>query len=142
MVILIKLIDKHVGNLLCNFLALFNKKKASDNLKIINKVLVIQLWGIGETILTLPAIGALRRRFPKAEINVLATSRNKDVFFNNKNIDNAISIKLNPFSILGFLSRNIKKYDLVIDMEEYLNISAIISFFAFSSDSNDPLPIA
>ena len=130
MVILIKLIDKHVGNLLCNFLALFNKKKASDNLKIINKVLVIQLWGIGETILTLPAIGALRRRFPKAEINVLATSRNKDVFFNNKNIDNAISIKLNPFSILGFLSRNIKKYDLVIDMEEYLNISAIISFFA------------
>ena len=140
MVILIKLIDKYVGNWICNALALFNKtrkkqsflgrKKLDIENKNINKILVVQLWGIGETILTLPAIEALRKKFSNAAIDVLSTSRNKDVFFKNENINKIIEIKLNPFSILGFILKNMKKYDLVVDMEEYLNISAIMSFFA------------
>ena len=129
MIIVIKFIDKYVGNLLCNFLSFFNRKKSVENIKIDN-ILIIQLWGIGETILVLPSIEVLRKRFPKAKIDVLATIRNKDVFFNNKNIDSIIAIKLNPFSIFNFILKNLKKYDLVVDMEEYLNISAIISFFA------------
>ncbi len=127
MVIVIKFIDKYVGNLLCNFVGLFNKQK-NMNLKF-DKILVVQLWGIGETILILPSIEALRKKFPKAKIDVLTTSRNKDVFFNNKNISKIITLKLNPFSVFNFILKNIKNYDLVIDMEEYLNISAIISFF-------------
>jgi len=128
MVILIKFIDKYVGSLICNFLGLFRSEKYK---KIdAEKILVVQLWGIGETILALPAIEALRNKFPKAELNVLATPRNRDIFFGNKNIDNIIAIKLNPFSTLNFILKNIKKYDLVIDMEEYLNVSAIISFFS------------
>ena len=117
-----------MGNLICNFLGLFNSGKYG---KIdANKILVVQLWGIGETILTLPSIEALRKRFPKAEINVLATSRNRDIFFQNKNINKVIEIKLNLLSALDFILKNINKYDLAIDMEEYLNISAIVSFFA------------
>lgn len=126
MVIVIKVIDKYIGSLLCSFLSVFNKKYKNYQ---INKILVVQLWGIGETILTLPAIEALRKNFAKAEINVLATSRNKDVFFKNNNLDEVITLKLNPFSTLNFILKNVKKYDLVIDMEEYLNISAIIAFF-------------
>ena len=126
MIVVIKFIDKHIGNLICNFLSLF-KQKPSD-IKV-DKILVVQFWGIGETILTLPSIEALRKKFPKAQIDILATPRNKDVYYNNKNINNVLLINLNPFSILKFILKNIKKYDLVIDMEEYLNISAIISFF-------------
>lgn len=129
MVVIIKFIDKHVGNFMCDFLSLFKGKKGDDKLKI-DKILVIQLWGIGETVLTLPAIEALRKNFPDADVNVLATSRNKDVYFNNKNINRIITIKLNPLSIIKFIIKNIKKYDLAVDMEEYLNISAIMSFFA------------
>ena len=129
MVILIRFIDRYAGNLLCNILGIFNRKKIYSK-KDYRKILVMQLWGIGETILTLPSIEALRKKFPKAEIDVLATARNKDVFFNNKNITNLKLIKLNPFSLTGFIFKNSKKYDLVVDMEEYLNISAIMSFFA------------
>ncbi len=131
MVFIIKLIDKHVGSLICSFLGLFNRKTKLilDN-KNIDKILVVQLWGIGETILTLPAIEALRKKFPKAGIDILATSRNKDVFFDNKDINKIMAIRLNPFSILTFIIKNIKKYDLIIDMEEFLNVSAVISFFA------------
>src|SRR3989338_2976549 len=129
MVFLIKLIDMYIGNIICNFLSVFKRQKNAE-IKKIDKVLVVQLWGIGETILTLPSIEALRKKFPKAEINVLTSPRNKDVFFDKKNIDDIAIIKLNSFSVLNFILKNRKKYDLVIDMEEYLNVSAIISFFA------------
>ena len=127
MVIAIKFADKYIGNLMCNFLGLFNKKKDIMN---VNKILIVQLWGIGETILMLPALDALRKKYPNAQIDVLATSRNKDVFFNNKNINRIFSLRLNPFSIFKFILLSMKKYDLVFDMEEYLNVSAIMSFFA------------
>ena len=130
MVVAIKLADKYIGSLLCNFLSLFNKSKQTVNLKNADKILIVQFWGIGETILTLPAIEAVRKKFPKAEIDVLATARNKDVYYGNENIDKAVIIRLNPFSVFNFVLKNLKKYDLVIDFEEYLNISAIISFFA------------
>jgi len=128
MVVLIKLIDKYLGSAICNILGLFCQNK----IKKINcdKILIVQLWSIGETILTLPAIDALRKKFPDAQIDVLATIRNRDVFFNNENLDSVRLTKLNPFSILLFILKNFKKYDLAVDMEEYLNISAILSFFA------------
>ncbi|MBI3027786.1 glycosyltransferase family 9 protein [Candidatus Woesearchaeota archaeon] len=128
MVFLVKFIDKHVGNFICNFLSVFNKKKYVGDMEV-NSVLIVQLWGIGETILTLPSIEALRKKHPEAEIDVLATSRNHDVFFQNKNISSIITLRTNLLSIINFILKNAKKYDLVIDMEEYLNISAIISFF-------------
>ena len=129
MVAVIRFIDKYLGNAVCNLLGMFgrNKNKGKKDYK---KILVVQLWGIGETILTLPSIEALRKNFPKSEIDVLATSRNKDVFFNNQNISSLKLIKLNPFSVLAFIFKNFRRYDLAIDMEEYLNVSAIISFFA------------
>lgn len=131
MVLIIKFIDRHLGSLICSFLSFFNNQNAAKNVEPnkINKILVVQLWGIGETILALPAIDSLRKKFPKAEINILATERNKDVFFKNKSVNSPLQIKLNPLSIISFILRNFKSYDLVVDMEEYLNISAIISFF-------------
>ena len=122
----IKFIDKRIGNLLCAILGSFSKCKKPDKAE---NILVIQLWGIGETILALPAIRALRNRYKKAKITVLATKRNSDIFYNDKDINKIILLKLNPFSILHFIIKEYKKYDFTIDMEEYLNISAIISFF-------------
>ncbi|HJN56886.1 MAG: glycosyltransferase family 9 protein [Candidatus Woesearchaeota archaeon] len=127
----IKFLDKYVGKAVCGFLSIFSSKK-SLNLKA-KKILVIQLWGIGETILMLPSLKALRSGFKKSEIDVLATKRNSSVFYGNKNADKIIELKLNPLSILSFILKNYKKYDLVMDMEEYLNISSIISFFTGKS---------
>lgn len=120
----IRKIDRYIGNGLCCLLSVFNRK---GNLKEPKKILVVQLWGIGETILTLPAIKALKNRFPEAKITVLSTKNVKDVFFKKFDV---VAVKLNPGSILKFILSNYRKYDLVVDFEEYLNISSIISFFA------------
>ncbi len=123
----IKFLDRYIGNVICfilSFFKLFSKKDVK-----IKKILIIQLWGIGESVLTLPSINVLRKKFPKASIDILLTERNKDVYFKNKDLDKLISIKLDPISIKLFILKNLKKYDLIVDMEEYLNISSIISFF-------------
>jgi heptosyltransferase II len=126
---LIKFLDRYVGYLLCLFLSISrilpHRKSAGYE-----KILVIQLWGIGETILALPAIKALREKYKKSRIDILVTDRVKEVFYNNKNIDSLKNLKLNPVSITSFALKNYRKYDLVIDMEEYLKISAIMAFFA------------
>ena len=126
---LIKFLDKYAGFPSCLFLSafsIFRGKKSSD----FRNILVIQLWGLGETILTLPAIEALRQKYKKSRIDVLVTDRNKEVYFNNMNLDTIRTLNLNPISIKLFILKNYKKYDLVIDMEEYLNVSSIIAFFS------------
>ena len=128
---LIKSIDKFIGIPYCAILGiikLFTEKETPSRNKTKN-ILMVQLWGIGETILTIPAIKALKKRYNKTAIDVLCTNRNKDVYFKYPFISKLNVVKLNPFSLKWFVLKNWKRYDIVIDMEEYLNISAIISFF-------------
>jgi heptosyltransferase II len=122
---IIKLIDRVIGTPLCVLLSPFKSKKDFKT----NKVLFIQLWGIGETILTLPAIKAFKQKYPNSKISLLCTDRNKDVYYKNDNIDNVIVTKLSPIALKLFILKNFKKFDLVIDFEEYLNISAIMAYF-------------
>ncbi|MFH1317257.1 MAG: glycosyltransferase family 9 protein [Candidatus Woesearchaeota archaeon] len=125
----IKILDKYIGTLVCLKLGILNKIFFRKKLKGVNRILVIQLWGIGETILTLPAIKALREQYNDSEVDILTTRRAKDVFEGQGFFDNLIVIETNFLSILGFVSKNYRKYSLVVDFEEYLNISSIISFF-------------
>ncbi len=128
---LIKFVDKFIGVPYCLVLGIF-RLFSKKNMPPVNKtknILIIQLWGIGETILTVPAIKALKERYNKTAIDVLCTSRNRDVYFKYPFISKLNVINLNIFSLKWFVLKNWKKYDIVIDMEEYLNISAIMSFF-------------
>jgi len=128
---LIKFIDKFIGAPYCVVLGIINLFKNKDIPKRENtkNILIIQLWGIGETILTVPAIKALKERYPKTAIDVLCTPRNKEIYFNYPFISKLNIVKLNPFSLKLFILKNWKKYNIVIDMEEYLNTSAIMSFY-------------
>jgi len=123
---IIKFLDKYLGIMLILILKLFKRKKSSINNP--KSILCIQLWSIGETILTLPAIKLLYQN--NKNIDILTTSRAKDVFESFSSYKNLQIINLSFFSVLKFLFNNYNKYDIVIDMEEYLNISSIISFFA------------
>ena len=125
---LIKFLDKYLGSLICLFLSVFSRKKAEK--KAYKKILLVQLWGMGETVLCLPAIKALKESSRNLLIDILVTERVTDIFYNNKNLDSIISVKLSPLSIIKFIIKNCRKYDIAIDMEEYLNVSSIMAFFA------------
>ena len=91
---IIKFIDKYIGSVVCLILS-FSKLFSSKKHVKIKRILVIQLWGIGESILTLPAINSLRKKFLNSNIDILVTERNKDVYYKNKDVDRIITIKLN-----------------------------------------------
>ena len=90
----------------------------------IRKVLLIKLWAIGDSVLSLPLIRAIRDRYPDSEIDVLCHASNRAVF---DNTDGAVSNVVE----IGF--RNVlplfRKYDICFDTDPYLNLSAILSAY-------------
>jgi len=125
---LVKFIDRFLGTPLILVLWLFKLFKKPS--KKIEKILIIMFWGIGSNIYVLPCIKALKEKYPNAEITILAPEKNKDLFYKNRNIDNKIFVDLSLFGLIKQLSQIRNKYDLVIDYEHWLNISAIIAYTA------------
>jgi lipopolysaccharide heptosyltransferase II len=90
------------------------------------KILLIRLEHIGDVLLTTPAFRALRRRFPKARIDVLVRDFSAPILKNNRNVDKVIIWNAPWLSLIGkhsswasalrmirTLCRN--RYDLAID---------------------------
>ncbi len=121
---IIRKIDKYCGTFIVLLLSFFkkfnryNKKKNNFN----KSVLVIRLWAIGESLLILPMLKKLKEK--GYQVDLLVTKRNKGVFENQDFIDNILEFE----KIINFLPQKFRKYNLVIDTEPYLNISAILSF--------------
>lgn len=125
-VFIIKAFDRYLGALVCFVLSFFKRKKSAFSTR---KILLIQLWGIGETILTLPTVRAVRKKLPKSVICVLATARNKTVYECTDCIDEIFEVRLSAYDLVRFVIKHYNEFDVALDMEEYLNISSILCFF-------------
>ncbi len=117
-----KFVDKYVGIVFILFLSLFKFKKTRTN---IDSVLVIKLWALGDSVVALPLINSLRKNFPNAKIDVLARNRNRQIFEMVDFIDELILFE--PRNIMKLFSL-FWKYDVVFDLEPYLNLSSVLSF--------------
>ena len=89
-------------------------------LKNIHKILFVTLSNIGDVILTLPVLSALKDNFPNAELDVAAGPRPKDIFTKDPGVRNVYVY--DKHSALGDKLDFIKKlkrekYDLVVDMK-------------------------
>ena len=87
------------------------------------KILFIRAWAMGATLLTIPTLKLLKEHYPKAEIEVL-TINTEEIF--RRSIK---GIKINELTMSWLLSKitKHKEYDIVIDTEDFSNISALIA---------------
>ena len=116
----------HLVFVLCayfGFCALVFEFKIEIVTFMINKILFITLSNIGDVILTLPALDALRDNFPQSNITVLVGPRPKEIFQNNPYINRLIIY--NKHSRLKEkirLFRELKKenFDMVVDLRNSL----------------------
>ncbi len=117
-------IDKIGGSIIVFILSIFNKQKPR---KIEPKrFLVIKLWALGDSVISLTLIKAIRASYKHCTIDVLILPHVKDIF-ECADVDN---IKyLDSFPDLKYITLNSNKYDIVFDCEPYFNLSAIISYF-------------
>lgn len=107
------------------------------------RFLVVRLSSIGDLVHTMPAVGALRRRFPEARIDWLVETRHRDILLDNPDIDNLIGV-----DTLGWRRRLLspntwaevresiaairkRRYDAVLDMQGTIK-SSVCAFLAKS----------
>ncbi len=121
----LKTVDKYVIPILL-FIFLPFKKQSITNSKN-KKVLYIRLWGLGDTICTLPTIEKLFKLGYSVDI---LTTRRVETLYNlfKKKKEVFIFNYTNPLSFLKLLWKlNNKKYSFLIDSEYFMNISSLLS---------------
>lgn len=115
----IKALDNRIGPLLVRLFSVaqvFDRDGAP-----LRRVLFVRPGGLGDALLLLPVIEAFMCKFPDAEIAVLAEARNRAAFvFLSRQVSVETYMQLGAF----FRLRR-KRYDLIIDTEQWYYLSAI-----------------
>jgi len=131
-----KLIDKYIGIPVVFVLGIINKLFPKRRYpETYERILIIKTSALGDTVILLPVLKAIRKRYPQAKISMIATARNMDVLKNDPNIDSLLLLDIkklgNPFYLLGniFKIRKLKP-DLAIDFDQWLRFSALLSYFS------------
>jgi lipopolysaccharide heptosyltransferase II len=128
-----KILDVYIGIPLCVLLGGFRPRwwSAKDPPE---RILFIQLSAIGDTILAVPAIRAVRRRFPDAHLAMMASSINLEYLERCPYIDQRLPCRLeelivSPRKTPAFLAAlRRQRFDWVIDFEHWPRFSALIAY--------------
>ena len=91
--ILQKILDRYIGSFLCFLLGAF-QSRAVVGVSQPRRILLIQLSAIGDTILAIPTIRAIRSRFPNAHLAMVASSINLQYLEGCPYIDQHIPCRL------------------------------------------------
>ena len=84
-----------------------------------NRILVITLRFLGDTLLATPLISSLKQAYPDAKIDVLTFKANAAMLENNPDINQLITLSVKPKALdfLKLLGRLFKRYDLAISTQ-------------------------
>jgi len=97
---------------------------------------MIKLWGVGNLVMIIPLIRAVRRRFPDARIHFLTLESNADLLTPLPEIDDVITLKTGSVlvTLANLLTLPLRlralRSDLVLDFEQFLRITPILSFLS------------
>lgn len=118
----LKTIDRFLGRAMVKLFPSPKSVPAQESLSMIRTLLVIRPGGMGDAVLLFPLLQALRGRFPAATIAVLAERRNAEIF---GLIPDLVSEVLCYDRIVDFLRVLGRRYDAVIDTEQWYRLSAV-----------------
>jgi ADP-heptose:LPS heptosyltransferase len=121
-VTLLKYADTIVGRAVTSIMPSRKNPSGLDDAAV-RRILIIRPGGIGDAVLLAPTLAALIKHYPQASVHVLAEKRNKAVFGLMEGIA-AVYCYDKGFELLRVI-RN--RYDLVIDTEQWHQLSAVIA---------------
>ena len=135
---LVKYVDRYVGIVLCYAVSVFHLfremiRPAEDTIEA-HRILLVKLWGLGNVVMILPVIRAMRRRYPDAEIHFLTISSNREILEHCPDLDGLHLIDAGSprkllasgFRAFGRLRRT--RLDLVVDFEQFSRASALFGY--------------
>ena len=124
---LLKALDSVLGPVLC---AAFSRAQRAPEARTLRdfpggRVLVVRPGGIGDAVLLLPALRALRQAMPDSSVDVLCESRNAPVFELSGLADRVLRADATPLATLRALRRG--RYAAVLDTEQFHHFSAVLA---------------
>ena len=128
-----KILDRYIGSFLCFLLSGFQSRPPIQ-FRNPQRILLIQLSAIGDTILAIPTIRAIRDRYPNAHLAMVASSINLKYLEGCPYIDQSIPCRLedvmkSPRNLIAFImGLRRQKFDWAIDFEHWPRLSALITF--------------
>ena len=117
-------LDRYLGIPLCLVLGLF--PKPSPEQRTPKKILFIQLSALGDTILAVPTLRAVRYAFPDAELTLLASQTNLRYVAACPYLDRRIPFHGPGYRLISQLRR--ERFDCVIDLEHWPRLSALLAY--------------
>jgi ADP-heptose:LPS heptosyltransferase len=100
------------------------------------RILCIKFYGLGNIVMLIPVLEALRRRHPGAEIDFLTMTGNVELLGRSGVITRAIGVDT---STIGRFVRTIsaalrvvrsRGYDTVVDFEQFVKVSTVIAYLS------------
>ena len=117
-------LDRYLGIPLCVVLRLFSKQAPARPTP--KKILFIQLSALGDTILAIPTIRAIRHAFPDAELTMLASPTNLNYLAACPYVDRHIRFQKPGPRLISRLRR--EGFDWAIDLEHWPRLSALLAY--------------
>jgi len=130
---LFKKIDKFVGTPLCYLLGLFVRQKHLPTPDQITKILIIKLIAMGDILVILPTLRAIRGRYPNAQIYFLTTPSMQILLENSPDINGVITLNIpgDIWGIFSFISKLRRyRFDIVLELTHYYRLVSLITLFA------------
>lgn len=119
---LFKNLDRFMGGILVWLFSLRKNAPPQKPLSEIRTVLIIRPGGMGDAVLLIPMLRALKARFPSATIHVLAERRNAEIFGWVPDLVSTVFCYDRGRDLIRVLAQ---RYDLVIDTEQWYRLSAV-----------------
>lgn len=99
------------------------------------RILVIKISSLGDVILSIPSLKALKEHFPTGKIYLLTLKQYASLFYSCPFVDEVIALdkdykNLNTFLRVSSILRN-KSFDYIVDLQNTY-FSHLVSFFAFA----------
>lgn len=102
----------------------------------VRSILMVKLWGVGNLVMIIPLIKAVRRAFPEAQLHFLTLEQNADLLAALPELDGIATLKtrglagtMTSLAALPFKLQRLKP-DLYLDFEQFLRISPILGLLS------------
>jgi ADP-heptose:LPS heptosyltransferase len=135
---LMRWIDNQVGNLACTAFATAKRVGAPFRRETTTyrKIVVTKFFGMGSIIVATPALAALRKAYPDAEIHFVSFSSNKEILeivaLTDKNwfVDNSSPSAFAASTLALARDLRAEKFDLMIDLEFFAKFPLVLAGLA------------
>ncbi len=123
----LKIADNYIGGF---FVRCFRPRKTGSykpDLSGVRRILVIRPGGMGDALLLLPVIKALHDALPRSEIDIFADRRNFALFSFAKGYIRRVYQAFGWRFFVNLMFLRARAYDVVIDSEQWHNVSAVVA---------------